>query len=137
MAQHKRLLKMQGSKNSPHKQWDEDFCRAIKGWKKEGNEILWMGDLNGGMEYDGVAKIMDQTDLYKIIGAKHRDIKLNTHINGSCQIYFFLATLGIVEAVEKAGILPFYESIDSNHRGMFIDINKHQLFQGEIHNIEA
>lgn len=96
-----------------------------------------MGDLNGGMEDDDVASIIDQTELYEIMGAKHGDVKINTQINGSRQIAFFLGTQGIVEAVKKARILPFYDLIDSDHRGMFIDINKHQLFQGEIHNIEA
>ena len=39
-----------------------------------------MGDLNGGMEDDDVTEIMDRTDLYEIIGAKHGDVKINTHI---------------------------------------------------------
>ena len=136
-AQQKRLLTIQGIKNSPRKQWDDDFCRTINEWKKDGNEILWMGDLNGGMDDNDVADIMDQTELYEIFGAKHGDVKINTHIHGSKQIDFFLGTQALTESVEKAGILPFYDSIDSDHRGMYIDINKHQLFRGEIHNIEA
>ena len=96
-----------------------------------------MGDLNGGMDDNDVADIMDQTELYEIFGAKHGDVKINTHIHGSKQIDFFLGTQALTESVEKAGILPFYDSIDSDHRGMYIDINKHQLFRGEIHNIEA
>lgn len=106
-------------------------------WKEEGNKIVWMGDLNGGMDDNNVAETMDHTQLYKILGAIHSDVKINTHTHGSRQIDFFLETKAIVEAMEKAGILPFYKTINSDHRGMFIDINKHQFFQEEIHNIKA
>ena len=66
-----------------------------------------MGDLNSGMEDNNVAEIMDHTQLYKIIGAKHGNVKINTHIHGSRQINFFLGTKAIDKAVEIAGILSF------------------------------
>ena len=127
-AQQKRILKMQGSNKTPRKQWDKDLCNTINTWKQEGNKILWMGDLNRGLEDNDVAEIIERTELYDIIGAIHGDTKINSHITGSRQIDFFLGTQGIVETVEKTGILPFYIGIDSDHRGMFCDIDKHQLF---------
>ena len=61
-----------------------------------------MGDLNGGMEDDDVAEIMERTELYDKIGAIHGNTKINSHITGSRQIDFFLGTQGIVETVELA-----------------------------------
>ena len=34
-SQHKRLLTMQGSKKTPQKQWDKDFCKTINGCKED------------------------------------------------------------------------------------------------------
>eukprot|EP00957_Ditylum_brightwellii_P210129 15364599-Ditylum_brightwellii.AAC.1 len=114
-AQQKPLSTFQGKgKHSPHKQWDLDFIKTVIIWKSKGNTVFWMGDTSGGLEDDDLAEVLSETELYSIMGSKH-------------------STTDALDTVDKAGMLKFNVGIDSDHRGMFIDINQQHLLCGYLH----
>ena len=93
---------MKGKYNrSLRKHWDADMKEEIIKWKKEGNEILWMGDANGALEDSDLCDVVNATGLYDIIGAKHGAATPKTYINGSRMIDYMLGTEEVVQSVVK------------------------------------
>jgi hypothetical protein len=60
-------------------------------------------------------------DLYARIHDDHT--KFPTHINGSKHIDFLLCSENLLPYVRRTGITKFHKALDSDHRGMFCDID--------------
>eukprot|EP00957_Ditylum_brightwellii_P170382 12968786-Ditylum_brightwellii.AAC.1 len=73
--------------------------------------------------------------LYDMMGAKHGINSPKTHINGKDAIDYILGTADAQEKITNIGMLELDMGIDSDHRGIFCDINKYHLLRGEIHQI--
>eukprot|EP00957_Ditylum_brightwellii_P114631 8741979-Ditylum_brightwellii.AAC.1 len=95
-----------------------------------------MGDLNGGTEDTDISKLVVTNKLYDAMASHHCINSSKTFINGSKTIEMFLTDEITSEIVTKVGMLKFNVDIDSDHRGMFCDLNKMHFIQGEIHCIE-
>jgi hypothetical protein len=58
--------------------------------------------------------------------------EINSHQSGSTKIDHILVSNRIAPTIIRSGILPFDIGIPSDHRGMFVTFNQHQLFKAEI-----
>eukprot|EP00957_Ditylum_brightwellii_P006151 465190-Ditylum_brightwellii.AAC.1 len=92
-----------------------------------------MADVNSPLGNKDMGIFMAETCLHDLIGQKYGIKNINSHISGSTQIDFILSTTKIVEAMIRGGILPFHNTIISDHRGMHVDINWRILFIGETY----
>jgi hypothetical protein len=46
-----------------------------------------------------------------------------TYVRGSQRIDYIFTSQQLIPFINKVGYLGFYESNDSNHRGLFVDVN--------------
>eukprot|EP00978_Attheya_sp_CCMP212_P000099 scaffold186_cov32-Attheya_sp.AAC.2 len=78
---------------------------------------------------------MTDTGLFDVLGALHGMDSPRTYNRGSKTIDYILGTEDIIRAVRRGGMLKFKDGIDSDHRGLWIDICILQAFRGDIHEI--
>ena len=117
---------MQGKDNrDPRKHWDNDIKEEITKWKKEYNEILWMGNANGALDGSNLSEVVAMTGLYDVIGAKYGAVTPKAYIQGSRTINYLLGSEDVVESVVKTGMLVFNNGILTDHRGLFCDLLHH------------
>ena len=82
-----------------------------------------------------ICKFMKNNDLEDIYSKVHEDnTEFPTHINGSKRIDLLLTSKNIIPYINRTGILKFHEGFDSDHRGLFCDINT-DLFTNVVDNI--
>ena len=55
-----------------------------------------------------------------------------TYARGTKKIDFILVTPELLPLVKNSGMLPFYEGIHTDHRGMFVDLDAKATFNGKI-----
>jgi hypothetical protein len=56
----------------------------------------------------------------------------STYVRGQKRLDYVFATAGILSFVHSCGIKPFFSTIHSNHRGLFLDIDLIGLLGGEM-----
>ena len=118
----------------PRTQFIQDETRQIKQWQQEGNKIILMLDANEqmGAENEGIQHLTTSCNLTNIHAQRCPDIdKLATYARRTKRIDFVLTLQKLVELVTGAGFLPFYEGIESDHRGAFANFDEQQLFNGK------
>jgi hypothetical protein len=70
---------------------------------------------------------MDNCGLRNVLREFHGGVVPNTHMRGSKQIDFVLATGGLTDSIESIGL--FYCSVlNSDHRALFIDLCIEEIF---------
>ena len=94
-----------------------------------------MVDANSPLIDVNFSKFITDTGLFDIIGAKKGMDSPRTYNRGSKTIDFLLGTEEIVRSIRQCGMLRFQDGINSDHRGLWIDICILQLFRGDIHDI--
>jgi hypothetical protein len=135
-AQQWAVLRQQGiDRPEPRQQFITDIKRLLKNQKREGNKIILMMDANESMgsEKNGVSSITSDCDLIDIHTARHSEAATTaTYARGTRKIDFVLITPELLPLVSNSGMLPFYDGIHTDHRGMFIDLDSKATFHGKI-----
>eukprot|EP00957_Ditylum_brightwellii_P090164 6867641-Ditylum_brightwellii.AAC.1 len=108
------------------------MLQQINEWRKEG-EILLPTNANLELGDTEFGKFVAEAGLYDILGSYHGIGGINSHINGTKRIDFALGTANLTRTIRQSGMRPFHAEIVSDHRGIFLDIDAHHLFRGEIH----
>jgi hypothetical protein len=118
----------------PRAQFIKDLTRQILQWQADGNEIIMMLDANEpmGIEEEGNQYLTTTCNLTDIHAHRCPNISnMATYARGSKRIDFILISKNLVNKVTGAGFLPFFQGIESDHRGAFVDFDEKQLFHGK------
>ena len=118
-----RSLCRQGHKNpKPKIQFHTDLITTINHHKCD-SEIILMLDANSSLTEKHMSKLLNQTQLYDVMGNKHPQPTPNTYIRGTTKIDFILATAPLLPTIKQAGILAFKQGVLSDHHGLWINLN--------------
>ena len=118
-----RALRRQGhSHPKPRLQFITDLTNTIQSYKKVG-EVIVMLDANADITEKHMTQLLNATDMYDVMGYKHTTHTPPTFIRGTKTIDLVLATKPLLPTIRQAGMLSFNHSIQSDHRGLWIDFN--------------
>ena len=91
-----------------------------------------MMDANDDLEDADFGRFMDNTNLYDILGTHHSVHSPPTYIRGTRTIDYILGTKNVVRATQNCGMNPFNDTIVTDHRGLWVDIDIPELLNGSI-----
>eukprot|EP00957_Ditylum_brightwellii_P096209 7329005-Ditylum_brightwellii.AAC.1 len=115
-TQQKRLLIQQGVKEpKPRNQWDKDLAVIINQWQKEGVAVGLRVDANAALREKELAEFISTVEMYDLMGSKHGINTHPTHNKRSHAIDYMFVTKEFVQAISEIGMLPFNDSIPSDH----------------------
>eukprot|EP00957_Ditylum_brightwellii_P114788 8753465-Ditylum_brightwellii.AAC.1 len=72
-------------------------------------------------------------ELYDLIDTFQGRPGPPTHLQGKLCIDYAFNTRAVLEWIKECGWLAFFDCISLDHHGIFIDFNKMEVLQGEIH----
>ncbi len=128
--QYALLLSHGVKKPNVRRQFIVDICIFINKLQHEGFEILLSLDANEILGQDityGIQHLMSEcslTDLHRL----GPEVPPATYKYGTARtIDFMLGSPNISDSVRRAGYLAYDDGIFSKHRGLFVDLDFHQL----------
>ena len=138
----KLMLREQGkarkkSELDPRKAFCEDLDSFLKQIKEENHEIIIMMDANECI-YERASKLRnvmskhELTDVHRTLHDTNDPEEWRTYNRGSKKIDYIFATPGVVEWTKKSGMEEFNSRIQSDHRGLWMDVDMHSLLGGKI-----
>ena len=132
-AQQWAVARIQGEEQpEPRKQFITDLQREIKKLQTD-HDIILMLDANEQIiegKNHGISHLAASCNLCDIIATKHPETKTTaTYARGTKRIDFILISTTLVSKVKESGLLAFYDGIESDHRGMYVDFDTTLLFQ--------
>ena len=104
-----------------------DLTKQIKNWQKEGQDIILMLDANEPMNKgtQGMAHLATECNLTDVYATRNKATKEQaTYARGTKRINFILISAKLLPAVTQAGALAFYDGIESDHRGIFVNFDE-------------
>ncbi len=108
-----------------------DLTKQIRAWTDKGWEVVLMVNANEnlGDQEGALRKLVEDTgllDAHKLIHDSTEEP--NSHICGKKKIDYVLVTPGAADCITACGTKSFGTSVDSDHRGMFVDFDSIALF---------
>ena len=119
----------------PRERFYTDLSVKVQQLKEQNHEILLMLDANESTssQHSKTAKFFDNHGLINIMRSQHQEQTAGhmpaKHMRGSQPIDFMAATPALTNFIEKSGMTPFKAVFDSDHRGLWIDINLQAFLQ--------
>jgi hypothetical protein len=133
------ILRLAGKlRPNPRKQFITDLTIEIKKWQQAGADIILGGDFNErlGDTQDGLAQLVTQCGLVDVHASNHGvQAEPNTYSRGSKRIDYIFVSPSILDHVDICGIQPFHSVINSDHRGLFVDLDLKGILGGEMASI--
>jgi hypothetical protein len=124
---------------NPRKQFITDLTtKVIQSWQQAGASIILGGDFNEclGETPDGLALLVTTCRLTDLHASNHgTQDEPNTYSRGSKRSDYIFVFPGIIPFVDISGIAPFHAVINTDHRGLFVDIDLKRLLGGELASI--
>lgn len=109
-------------KSNVIQQYFEDLNSLLSEYEQA--QKIIMGDFNKSIEEEEIQGIVQRHNLYDVFTLLHpTQSQFNTHQRGSKRIDYFLVIAGILDKVKQVGYEPFGMGIQSDHRGMYMDIS--------------
>ena len=128
-----RALRRKGYDSPKPKQL---FCThllpLVQEWERKNYEIILMLDANEALDGPDFGRFLDQTALYDILGHHHSVHSPPTYIRGSLTIDFLLGTKNVLTATKACGMTAFNDTILTDHRGLWADIDIPELLKGSV-----
>ena len=124
--QHRTLRRMGIEHPKPRTQFITDLIALIHRLRTTG-EIIVMLDANAPLHDKEMMHLLTQTGLYDTMEYVHTTSTPRTYIRGTNTIDHILATAKVLPSIKHAGMLPFNDGIQSDHRGLWLDINTKEL----------
>ena len=121
----------------PRKAFIEDLDNFLKNIQDENHEIILMMGANECM-YEKASKIRNVvtkhglTDIHRLNHGEHESNDWNTYARGSKKIDYIFGSTGVVDWTTRCGIEEFNARIQSDHRGLWIDVDIESLLGGKI-----
>ena len=133
-AQQYSLLK-QHNKYQPQKvrhHYSMDLVAFVKECQNNEELVCVGGDFNEtlGDEDNGLTRLMNQCGLVDVHYETHGidTHTFNTHKRGSRCIDYALMDPALMDSIEACGYMPFKYRIQSDHRGVYLDVITNQFF---------
>ena len=129
--QQKIILEEKGNFKNPRSQAIHDLIAELRPIIQSGQNILLFGDFNEHLtSNEGTAEKLREMGLFNVMEERMNTTDLpRTHSRGSQAIDHAWSTKYILDNIKYAGFAPFSHLYDSDHRGIFIDIDENILFQ--------
>ena len=126
--EHEYLRIINGKTPSPRKAFLQDLSNTIKGFQEDGNLILDMLDSNGRLEDDAeLQQFLVENDLRDLHPAHPSP---STYIGSDTRrIDHMLGCPKVYSALAASGSLSYLEGPQSDHRGLFVDLDPLQILQ--------
>ena len=130
--QHRHLQKLNNMTN-PRKQVMLDLKKELNDAIRRGFNVMVAGDFNEGLlSPEGMQQMFDELGLYNVFANRLDTTELpRTHARGSKVVDHVGVSKYVLDNITHAGIAPFGYLYESDHRGMFIDIDDTMLFHPE------
>jgi hypothetical protein len=95
------------------------------------NEQLGTGE-------DGIASLATPCNFTDIHAHHHKGINnMATYARGTKRINFILVTKNLVEKTTASGFLAFYDGIELDHRGIFVDFDENKLLRDKTPTMQS
>ena len=135
LMQQYQALRLEG-REEPHKvrrHHTQDLLKFVKKCQHAGEKVCVGGDFNMiiGEGTDGMNKLCTQCNLIDAYFHKHGNQNFRTHEFGSKVIDYFLIDPELAPSIKRVGYEPFNANIQSDHRGLFVDVDT-ELFFGSL-----
>lgn len=129
-SQQKRLLLEKNVSINPRKHAMMSLIDDVKATIKKGINVMVGGDFNEGIySPEKMSILFEDAGLYNVF--QHRlqtDDIPRTHARGSKAVDHIWVSKYILDNITHAGIAPFGHTYESDHRGMFVDLDESILF---------
>ena len=126
-SQQVRLMRLAGIQDpDPRKQFIRDLRTLVSSLRKNGNDIILMGDFNEsiGDKADEMASVMLAGGLTDTHCFRHGlTTEKPTYARGSKRVDYVLVSRRLTEYIHRCGAEPFNLRIFSDHRGLFVDFS--------------
>ena len=122
----------------PKKNHTKDLMEVIKKCQANNEWIIMGGDFNEvlGDDENGLTKIVQVCKLTDVVHHMHgQQPNFRTYDKGSKVIDYVLVSEEVLDCVVEAGYLPFQFRMESDHRGIFVDVDTAMLFGSLIANL--
>lgn len=119
-------------RTNPREAFIVDLCSFVQHRQSEGDQIILFGDFNETVTEarSGVSRMMTACNLMDVMGVRLGTTeKPGTYKRSTRRIDYVLISPELYQEVKNVGYEPFdYRGIQSDHRGMFMDISTEALF---------
>ncbi|KAI2511189.1 hypothetical protein MHU86_3154 [Fragilaria crotonensis] len=112
---------------NPRKRFFDDLSCVIRQLQRNDHSVMIMIDANSTLESDNSFKeFVDSNDLHDL---HHLDPAPSTFIGAkNRRLDYILGCTRTKEAVSRQGTLSYFEGPQSDHRGLYVDIDLNELF---------
>ncbi len=121
-AQQRAMLVTAGRPPKPQKIFFQDIHEHIQKLQSQGLSIILGIDANESIK-------KQNSGITNVHGTMFPNQQWASHRQGSVPIDFFFVSPDVLSCITRAGILPFDEVYDSDHRPLFFDLNALNFFQ--------
>ena len=130
-AQQHALLLNQTSDPDPRKQFLTDIEEFISQRRTQGEAIILMLDANEEARSPNsqLRRTMDNISMTNLHHMLHGEGCPNTYQGGREQIDHIYGCPTVAAHTTRAGVLPFHYGIDTDHRGLYVDIDVYNIFK--------
>ena len=126
-AQHLKYFADAGNIRCPREAFLQDLEGQVTTWREEGDQLLFMADMNEHVLGRGLRKFFTQLGMRELILDKHGAGPATTRSNNSDRaIDGIWGTAGV--AINAGGYLPFYSGPKSDHRILWIKVSYQVAF---------
>jgi hypothetical protein len=127
--QHMHLLQSGKPEPNPRQEVLDDLKSYITTKSSDDYFIIGIDANESASENNsGINIFINETNLIDIYTYIHSEEEFGTHINGSKRIDYMLCSANIKQYVSQVGMLKFQDGFDSDHRGIFCDLDQ-ELFK--------
>jgi len=130
--QHLRYIQRHGLNTTPHQMFMIDFLAVLINWRKAGERIIIMADMNEHILRGPLARRLLSLGLVEATHISWGDKEPNTHVSGSKPIDAVYHSPDIEVTATRQ--LSFHESV-GDHRSVLIDITARSLIGTDGHKI--
>ncbi len=128
------LIQEQDAITAPRVAFRRDLSRYLHSCRKQGEEILLMGDFNEqiGLDLDLMQKLMEENELVDVMTAQHSTSLPTTYARGQRCLDYALSAAKVLQAVRRAGYEAFNARYPTDHRSYYVDLATDHLFGIQI-----
>lgn len=111
------LIQEQDAITAPRVAFRRDLSRYLHSCRKQGEEILLMGDFNEqiGLDLDLMQKLMEENELVDVMTAQHSTSLPTTYARGQRCLDYALSAAKVLQAVRRAGYEAFNARYPTDH----------------------
>ena len=132
-SQQKRQLLLKNIQSNPRKQIMMDLCKELQTVIDSGVNVIIGGDFNETITSpEGMKEAFENLGLCNVFRDRLQTTALpRTYSRGKAAVDHAWTSKYVLDNIVRAGIAPFGFLYESDHRGMFIDVDDTMLFSPE------